>query len=302
MREPAGPREDRCDRIGRGRLTLLVQAVVAGHRSVRRFRFDRPAVGAHQHRRHQTQRAEALRDRVGLHVAVVVLARPDELAAPLERSGDHVVDQPMLVGDPGRFEPRLELAIEDLLEDVLEAPVVELQDRVLRREIHRPAAHQSVVEAGAREAADRLVEIVHRHRDAAAGELEDLAHDRRAAAVRREAQGQLPGTRDDEIGRPVLIAEGVTADHDRVRPSRHQPRHVLADDRLAKDRPVQLVADRPVRRLPHLLEAEFLDPRLVGCDGGALDPNAELLDGTRRIEGDLVVGRVAVLDRQVKIS
>src|SRR5262249_51878311 len=61
MREPPCPGEDRCDRIGRGLLALLVLAVVARHRAVCRLRFDHLAVRRHEHRRHQPERAVALR-------------------------------------------------------------------------------------------------------------------------------------------------------------------------------------------------------------------------------------------------
>src|SRR3546814_2729335 len=64
---------------------------------------------------------------------------------------------------------------------------------------------------------------------------------------------------------------------------------------------LQDVADRAVRRLPHLLEAEFLDPRLVGGDRRAFDADAMLLDRVRGIDGDLVVGAVAFLDAEVVI-
>ncbi len=40
------------------------------------------------------------------------------------RGGDHVVDQAVLVGDAGGLEVGLELGVEDLREEVLEAPVV----------------------------------------------------------------------------------------------------------------------------------------------------------------------------------
>ncbi len=80
-------------------LALLVLAVVARHGAVRGLGLDGLAVRRHQHRGHQAERAEALRDGVGLHVAVVVLAGPDIAARPLQRRGDHVVDQAVLVGD-----------------------------------------------------------------------------------------------------------------------------------------------------------------------------------------------------------
>ena len=142
--EAAGPGEDRRDRVGRGRLALLVLAEVPGHGAVGGLGLDGLAVRGHQHRRHQAERAEALRDGVGLHVAVVVLAGPDVAALPLHRGGDHVVDQPVLVGQAGRVEVGLELGLEDLLEDVLEGAVVRLEDGVLGRQVDRVVALQAV--------------------------------------------------------------------------------------------------------------------------------------------------------------
>ena len=83
VREPARPREDRRHRVGRRRVALLVLAPVARDRAVRGLGLDRLAVGRHEHRRHQAERAIALRDDVGLDVAVVVLAGPDEASVRL---------------------------------------------------------------------------------------------------------------------------------------------------------------------------------------------------------------------------
>ena len=84
-------------------LPFWCSRIVPGDRAVRRLGLDGLAVRRHQHGGHQAERAEALRDRVGLHVAVVVLARPDVAALPLQRGRHHVVDQPVLVG---RARPR----------------------------------------------------------------------------------------------------------------------------------------------------------------------------------------------------
>ena len=179
VRQAAGPGEDRGDRVGRGGLALLVLAVVPGHRAVRGLGLDDRAVRGHQHAAHQPERAESLGHDVGLDVAVVVLARPDDAALPLEHLGDHVVDQPVLVGDPGRLELGLELGLEDLGEDVLEPAVVGLEDRVLRGQVERVAAVQRVAHRRPGEVADRVVEVVHAHGDAAAGEPRHLELDRR---------------------------------------------------------------------------------------------------------------------------
>ena len=84
-------------------------------------------------------------------------------------------------------------------------------------------------------------------------------------------------------------------------PARHQARDVAADDGLAEDHAAQNVADGAVRRLPHLLEVELLDARLVWRNGGALHAHAMLLNGVRGVDGYLVAGCVAVLDAKIVI-
>src|SRR3546814_8916482 len=97
-------------------------------------------VGTHQHRRHQAKRAKALRDRIRLDVAVIILGGPDELARPFQRRCDHVVDEAVFIDDVRLLELVGEFGVEHLLEQVLEAAVIGLQDRVLGGKIDRPAA------------------------------------------------------------------------------------------------------------------------------------------------------------------
>src|SRR4030095_13276530 len=125
-------------------------------------------------------------------------------------------------------------------------------------------------------------------RDAAALGLDHFAVDRRAAAVRRPADGDGAGARELKVLRAVLGAESMARNDDRLVPMRYESRHVAADDRLPENRPVEDVADRPVRRLPHLLEPEFLDPGFVGRDRRALHGDAVLTRGVGRIDRDLI--------------
>ena len=115
---------------------------------------------------------------------------------------------------------------------------------------------------------------------------------------RLEPDGEAALSGNFEIGRAILVAVGVAADHDRLGPARDETRHVLADDWLAKDDPAQDVADGAVRASPHFLEMEFFDPRLVRGDGRALDADADRLDrlGASIVTWSLVA---SVLDRQV---
>ena len=93
----------------------------------------------------------------------------------------------------------------------------------------------------------------------------------------------------------------MAADHDRIGPAGHQARHIVDHDRLAEDDAAQNVADGAIRADPHFLEVEFLDARLVGRDRGAFHADAVLLDRVGGIDGDLVVGFVALLDRKIVI-
>ena len=119
-------------------------------RTVGRLCLDRLPVGRDQLGGHHAQAAEPLREDVGLHVAVVVLARPHEAALRLDRLCDHVVDETVLVVDAGVFEGLLVLAVNalvdktrrrrgwdgrivDLLEYILEATVVLLENGILCR-------------------------------------------------------------------------------------------------------------------------------------------------------------------------
>ena len=104
--------------------------------------------------RHHPKTSKALRENVALHVSIVVLGRPYESTRRFDGLCDHVVDQSMLVIDVEGLELRLVLAIQDqegqkiahivrkkgealpvvdLLENVLESPIVFLQDGVLGR-------------------------------------------------------------------------------------------------------------------------------------------------------------------------
>src|SRR5690606_5487903 len=127
-----------------------------------------------------------------------------------------------------------------------------------------------------------LVEIVHGHGHAGAWRIKNLMLDD-LTVLADELDGELALAGKPKVGRAILIAKGVTADDDRLGPARNEPRHVFADDRLTEDHAAQNVADRAIGRAIHALEPEFLHARLVRRDGGALHPDAVLLDGVCRV-------------------
>lgn len=72
---------------------LLMFSVVTSNGSVGSLRLDGLSVRTDEHGSHQTQGAVSLCDHVGLHVSVVVLARPDEAAVALQHLCYLVVDE-----------------------------------------------------------------------------------------------------------------------------------------------------------------------------------------------------------------
>src|SRR6185312_15958971 len=119
----------------------------------------------------------------------------------------------MLVSEARRVELALELAVEDLLEQILEAAVVNLQNGVLRRQIHRVAAVEGIGEAGAREARDGRIEIEHAQRHARSGSLNDFLFDGRPAIGRGETEFERARAGKLKVAGTVLIAEAMTRDH-----------------------------------------------------------------------------------------
>ena len=162
-------------------------------------------------------------------------------------------------------------------------------------------ALEAIAEACAREPADGFRHVVLHLGDSGTWIVEHHMFNGFAAVVRREGDGQPTGTIDFEIGRLVLVAEGVAGDDDRLRPSGDETRDVRDDNRLAEDGAAENIADGAVRGLPHFLEAEFLDPGFVRGDGGALHAHVFSLDGVGGIDGHLVIGGVPVLDAQIVV-
>src|SRR3546814_19310970 len=106
--------------------------------------------------------------------------------------------------------------------------------------------------------------MVHAHGDAGPREVEDVVGGGLAAVSRLDGHGQLAGAGHLEVGGAVLVAVGVAAEHDRLRPARPQARHVLDDDGLSAAGAAHAVAAGAVRRGPTLLPAVLPDPGLGG--------------------------------------
>jgi hypothetical protein len=120
---------------------------------------------------------------------------------------------------------------------VPKSAAIGLEDRVFGRQVQRPAALQRKVKARLGEASDRVVKIVHTHRDTAAGELEDFMH-LRLATLRGERHCQSAGFRYDEICRGILVAIGMTADYDGLCPIRYRGSRKIVLPRILRSVPL----------------------------------------------------------------
>ena len=208
----------------------------------------------------------------------------------------------MFVNDAGFAILGFEIIGVNFFEQILEAAIIGLQDGVLGRKIHRPAAIEAIVQAGAGEVADAVVKVVHAHGDARRREFEYLFLDHARTILRFPAHGQLAGAGHLEIGGAILVTKGMAADDDGIGPARHEARHGLDDDGFAEHHAAQDVADGAVGRFPHPLQSEFLHAGFVGRDGGAFHTNAELLDRIGGINRDLVVAIIPAFHAEVVIA
>src|SRR5205823_4579590 len=124
VRQTACPGENRRNRIGRRFLALLMFAKMTCDRAMRGLSFDRPAVRRHEYRGHEAEGSKSLRDRIGLDIAIIVLAGPYITARPFERRGHHVVNQAVLIGQSTFLKRALELGLVNLLKQLLESPII----------------------------------------------------------------------------------------------------------------------------------------------------------------------------------
>ena len=207
----------------------------------------------------------------------------------------------MLIGQFAFFKLGFELGVEDFLKDVFESSVVGLENCVLGAQKDRIVALQTVVKRRSGKTTNRFVKVIHTHHDTSRFEVCDFHFDWLTAILRHIRHRHSSGTRHFEVSRLVLITVSVSPNHNRLAPVRHKFRNVLADNWLAKHDAIQNVANSSVWRLPHLLQIELFDSRLIWRNCRALHAHAMLQNCIRCINRDLVTRRVSVLDAQVVV-
>jgi hypothetical protein len=158
----------------------------------------------------------------------------NETTLTLDHLGDHVVNETVLVPDLLGLKVLGVVLLVDLLEDVLEATVVLLQDGVLGAHVQGKTLHESHLERGVGEATDGIISVVLALSDTTALEVEDL-DTLGLTTLGGVDQLELTGTRNDTVLGTVLVTEGVAADNDGLVPARNQAGNGGDDDGLTEN-------------------------------------------------------------------
>jgi hypothetical protein len=164
---------------------------------------------------------------VRLHVTVVVFASPNETSVALYDLGDKIVDEAVLVPESLLLELIHVVCLVDTLESVHKKTVVLLQDGVLGRQAEWISTGECVREAGAGKAFNRVVGVEHTQVTALIFlEVENLLRSGCAAISWRKLDLNLSRLGCEGVLAPVLVAESVATDNNRLDPTGHKPRDV----------------------------------------------------------------------------
>ena len=178
--------------------------------------------------------------------------------------------------------------------------VIFLRDGVLGREPDVLLGVERVIEAAPRKALDACIEVVHAlHHSRIREFMNELS--RLSAVGGRVDKFDLPRSGHDHLGILVNIAVSMTRYGDGLFPAAHNRLDALHENRRAKHCAIQHRANSPVRALPHLLQAVFLDARSVRRNRRALDGNAQPFRRFSRFDGDGIIGCIAVREAKVEV-
>jgi hypothetical protein len=161
MSKATSPSKNGSNRVGARFLALLPSTPMASDCAVSSFSFHGFAVGHDKDRSHETQRAVALGDNVGLDITVVVFAGPDEATLRFEGLGDHVIDETMFIPEAFGFVLLFVLFFVDFLENIFETAIVFFEDGVFGGHVEREATFEGKLERRMSKAFDGSIRVVH---------------------------------------------------------------------------------------------------------------------------------------------
>ena len=113
--------------------------------------------------------------------------------------------------------------------------------------------------------------------------------------------GELALARHDEVGGAILVAEGVAADHDRMGPAGHQPRHVLQTIGSRKMVPPMMLRIVPLGDRHISLRLNSFTRPSSGVMVAHFTATPYCCVALAEVDRHLVVGLVAILDAEVVV-
>ena len=179
------------------------------------------AVRGDQYTGHHGQRAGGSGDEVAHHVAVVILAGPDDAAGGADDLGRHVVDEGVAIGETRLFKGRPVLLVVHLLKQQLEGLVVVLGDGILAGKPHVLSHGEPVGEAAPGKGENGIVPVVHGLHHAGAAELIHRLAGGLHAVFIGEDQLRLSLAGDPVFHGLIQITVGVAGDGDGFFPAGH---------------------------------------------------------------------------------
>ena len=269
-------------------------------RAVRGLKFCR-AVRRDEHGGHHGERAERCGHHIAHHVAVIILAGPDEAALAMLMTRNGVVDQRVEIPQAKRLELRPIALLVFFFKNALERAVIDLGNGILGGEPEILLRINGILEAGPRERADAAFLIVFALEDGGAvGFLDE--NGLLPAGCALEGHGAFAGLVRLKAYGLIHVAVGMAGDRDRLFPCAHDRLDRVQQNGRTEDRAVQNGTDGPVRAFPHLGQLRIFGHSLrVRRDRRAFDGHAVFSGRQRRVDRDLIARLVAVQQAEIVI-
>ena len=258
------------------------------------------SVRGYENRSHHRKGTEGGGYHVAHDIAVVVLAGPDKAALCFHDAGNGVVDQSVEVGNACFCKFLFVLCIEDLLEDILEAVIILLGNRILACKPQILFRGQCVLETASRKAFYGVIQIVHALNDTGAGEVVDQLSCL-GAVLSRINQLCFSRSRNAHFCIFIDISVCMTGNRDRFFPVAHARLDAFYDNRGTENGSVEHGTDRSVRALPHFFQIVLGHTRCIRRNGGTFDCYTVFLGSVCGIYGYLIVRLVSVFQSQIVI-
>jgi len=182
---------------------------------------------------------------------ILTLEGHDVATGALDHLGDHVVDETVLIPDASGLEILLVLGVVELLEDILEATIVLLEDGVLGAHVEGKLLVKGELERSMGEALDGLISVVLSLGNTTAVLVVVDLNLLGLTTLGGVDHGELARAGGNEVLGAVLVTESVAANDDGLLPARNQAGDAVDDDGLTEDGAAESVTDSAVGREPH---------------------------------------------------